>query len=126
MTAPHLGPGHAVAGRYTIRALLGFTGEAATYHAASSQGQEVVLKLFDPAIGQRADVMSQLERTQAQVAAMPPDRNAAPANAATTARYASRRRKESCMQCLPCRKRLKRLCQVKALAPNPAHFLLTG
>ena len=30
MTAPHLGPGHSVAGRYTIRALLGFTGEVAT------------------------------------------------------------------------------------------------
>jgi len=73
VTAPHLGPGTQVAGKYTIRALLGFTGEVATYHAASNVGQEVVLKLFDPALGQRADVMSKLERVRAQVAALPPD-----------------------------------------------------
>ena len=73
MTAPHLGPGHNVAGRYTIRALLGFTGEVATYYAASGTGQEVVVKLFDPAIGQRADVMTSLERVRGLVAAMPQD-----------------------------------------------------
>ena len=72
MTAPHLGPGHAVAGKYTIRALLGFTGEVGTYHAAASNGQEVVIKLHDPALGQRADVMGQLERVRAQVAQLPP------------------------------------------------------
>lgn len=71
MTAPHLGPGHSVAGRYTVRALLGFTGEQATYHATAAGGQEVVVKLFDPALGQRADVMSRLERVRAQVASLP-------------------------------------------------------
>jgi eukaryotic-like serine/threonine-protein kinase len=72
VTAPHLGPGHAVGGKYTVRALLGFTGEAATYHAAGNDGREVVVKLYDPAIGQRADVMSQLDRVRGQVAQLPP------------------------------------------------------
>ena len=72
MTAPHLGPGHTVAGSYTIRAILGFTGESATYHAVSGTGQEVVIKLYDPALGQRADVMGELERVRGQVAALPP------------------------------------------------------
>jgi eukaryotic-like serine/threonine-protein kinase len=71
VTAPHLGAGHAVAGNYTIRALLGFTGEAATYQAVSGAGQEVVIKLYDPALGQRADVMGELERVRGQVAALP-------------------------------------------------------
>jgi hypothetical protein len=65
VTAPHLAPGHTVAGRYRIRALLGFAGEVATYHASASDGRDVVLRLYDPAIGQRADVMTQLERTHA-------------------------------------------------------------
>jgi serine/threonine protein kinase len=70
VTAPHLGPGHTIAGRYTVTALLGFTGEVATYQAMSPDGQEVVVKLYDPAIGQRADVMSQLERVHGLLAAM--------------------------------------------------------
>lgn len=72
MTAPHLGPGQVVAGKYTIRGLLGFTGEVATYQAHSAQG-EVVLKLYDPAIGQRADLMAALEKAAADTAALPPD-----------------------------------------------------
>ena len=72
MTAPHLGPGHCVAGNYTVRAILGFTGESATYHAVSGAGQEVVIKLYDPALGQRADVMGELERVRGQIAALPP------------------------------------------------------
>lgn len=71
MTAPHLSAGHTVAGRYTIRSLIAYTGEVATYHAASQQGQDVVLKLFDPTLGQRADVMSRLERVRAMVVALP-------------------------------------------------------
>jgi serine/threonine protein kinase len=71
VTAPHLGPGHTIAGRYTVRALLGFAGEAAAYHAVGSDGREVVVKLYDPAIGQRADVMAQLERVHALSASMP-------------------------------------------------------
>lgn len=73
MTAPHLGPGHSIAGRYTVRALLGFTGEVATYQAVNRDGQEVVVKLYDPAIGQRADVMGQLERVHGLLAQMRPE-----------------------------------------------------
>jgi serine/threonine protein kinase len=71
VTAPHLAPGHTIAGRYTIRAILGFSGEAATYHAVATSGHEVVLKLFDPAIGQRADVMGRLEQVNASIAQLP-------------------------------------------------------
>jgi serine/threonine protein kinase len=73
VTAPHLAPGQQVAGRYYVRALLGFTGEAASYQATASSGHEVVLKLYDPAIGQRADVMAQLERVRAVLATLPPE-----------------------------------------------------
>ena len=73
MTAPHLGPGHSIAGRYTVRALLGFTGEVATYQAVNREGQEVVVKLYDPAIGQRADVMGQLERVHGLLTQMRPE-----------------------------------------------------
>ncbi|MBM4373548.1 MAG: protein kinase [Deltaproteobacteria bacterium] len=71
MTAPHLAPGQAVAGRYTLRALLAFSAEAATYHAVAASGHEVVLKLFDPALGQRADAMGKLAQVQQQVAQLP-------------------------------------------------------
>jgi serine/threonine protein kinase len=73
VTAPHLGPGHSIAGRYTVRALLGFTGEVATYQAVNREGQEVVVKLYDPAIGQRADVMGQLERVHGLITQMRPE-----------------------------------------------------
>ena len=73
MTAPHLGPGQVVAGKYTIRSLLGFTGEVATYKATSTEGYEVALKLYDPAIGQRADLMGQLDSQRQQVAQLPQD-----------------------------------------------------
>ncbi|MFH1604034.1 MAG: protein kinase [Pseudomonadota bacterium] len=71
MTAPHLALGHVVAGKYTIRALLGFTGEVATYYAVGGSGEGVVVKLYDPAIGQRADVMTQLDRVRGQTAQLP-------------------------------------------------------
>ena len=71
MTAPHLGPGHTIAGKYRISALLGFTGEVATYRVAGPHGGELVVKLYDPSIGQRADVMSRLERVHATLATLP-------------------------------------------------------
>ncbi len=61
-----------MAGKYTIRALLGFTGEVATYHAVSNDGREFVVKLFDPTIGQRADVMAALDNVRQRVARLPP------------------------------------------------------
>jgi hypothetical protein len=71
VTAPHLTPGQVVAGRYSLRALLAFSAEAATYHAVASSGHEVVLKLFDPALGQRADAMGKLAQVQQLVAQLP-------------------------------------------------------
>lgn len=71
MTAPHLGPGHSVAGKYQVQQLLGFTGEVASYRATDPHGQDVVVKLYDPAIGQRADVMGRLERVHATVSQLP-------------------------------------------------------
>ncbi len=73
MTAPHLEPGQVVASKYTIRSLLGFSGAVATYRAADPQGVEVALKLLDPAIGQRADLMSALERAHRLTAALSPE-----------------------------------------------------
>ncbi len=55
-----------------MRALLGFTGEVATYHAVSSDGREVVVKLWDPAVGQRADVMAELDKVRQLIAQLPP------------------------------------------------------
>ena len=70
MTAPQLGPGHVVAGKYTVRAVLGYTGATATYHATDPQGGQLVVKLFDPAIGQRADVMAALDKSAGESATL--------------------------------------------------------
>ncbi|MBI4703310.1 MAG: hypothetical protein HY744_19510 [Deltaproteobacteria bacterium] len=73
MTAPHLGAGQVVAGKYTVQSLLGFTGVVGTYQAVDSYGRPVALKLLDPVIGQRADLMSALERVAAVTAELPAD-----------------------------------------------------
>ena len=70
MTAPHLEPGHVVAGKYAVRSLMAFTGATATYHATDAQGAQLAVKLLDPAIGQRADVMAALDKTAAESAAL--------------------------------------------------------
>jgi len=73
MTAPQLAPGTVVAGKYSIVAPLGFGGSSSTYHAVASDGREVALKIFDPAIRQRADIMSAIEQTYAATNALPTD-----------------------------------------------------
>lgn len=73
MTAPQLAPGTVVAGKYSVGACLGFGGSSATYHAAGADGREVALKLFDPAIRQRADIMAALEQTYAATNQLPQD-----------------------------------------------------
>jgi eukaryotic-like serine/threonine-protein kinase len=70
VTAPHLAAGHQVAGRYTIRSLLSFTSEVASYQAVSNLGHEVAVRLYDPAIAQRADIMGKLEQVRAQLAGL--------------------------------------------------------
>src|SRR3954466_578978 len=73
MTAPQLGPNTIVAGKYTIISLLGVGGSSATYHAVAGDGREVALKIFDPAIRQRADIMSAIEQTYAATNALAGD-----------------------------------------------------
>jgi serine/threonine protein kinase len=62
-----------VAGKYSIQAPLGYGGATATYRASTAQGREVAVKLFEPTLGQRAEIMSLLERTYASTNALPPD-----------------------------------------------------
>jgi len=73
MTAPQLAPGTVVAQKYRLGACLGYSGSAAAYQAASAEGREVVLKIFDPAIRQRADIMQAIEQTYAATNALPQD-----------------------------------------------------
>jgi len=73
MTAPQLAPGTVVAQKYRLGACLGYAGSSAAYQAASSDGREVVLKIFDPAIRQRADIMAAIEQTYAATNALPQD-----------------------------------------------------
>jgi serine/threonine protein kinase len=70
MTAPELAPNTNVAGKYTVLSCLGMGGSSATYHAVAADGREVALKIFDPAIRQRADIMTALEQTYAATNAM--------------------------------------------------------
>ncbi len=73
MSAPQLPPGTFVAQKYQVGALLGYGGSSATYQAAGSDGREVVLKMFDPGIRQRADIMGAIEQTYAATNALPQD-----------------------------------------------------
>ena len=73
MSAPQLAPGTVVAQKYQVGACLGYSGSSATYQAASADGREVVLKMFDPAIRQRADIMAAIEQTYAATNALPQD-----------------------------------------------------
>ena len=73
MTAPQLAPGTVVAQKYRLGACLGYSGSSAAYQAASAEGRDVVLKIFDPAIRQRADIMAAIEQTYAATNALPQD-----------------------------------------------------
>src|SRR5262249_55592755 len=59
--------------KYTIISMLGLGGSSATYHAVAADGREVALKIFDPAIRQRPEIMSALEQTYAATNALPPE-----------------------------------------------------
>jgi hypothetical protein len=71
MSAPQLAAATVVAGKYQVGACLGYAGATATYQAIGTDGREVVIKLFDPAIRQRADIMAALEQTYAATNALP-------------------------------------------------------
>jgi hypothetical protein len=76
VTAPQLPPGHVIAGKYTVRAPLGFGGATATYAAVLPPGREVVVKVFSPLLGQRRDVVAALQQAAAVTNALPADATA--------------------------------------------------
>ncbi|WP_437738680.1 serine/threonine protein kinase [Sorangium sp. So ce1335] len=71
MTAPNVAPGSVIAGRFSVRALLGYGGATATFRAATAQARDVALKLYSPAIGQRPDAMQHLQRYVAETNRLP-------------------------------------------------------
>jgi hypothetical protein len=73
VSAPQLPAGTVIANKYSVVALLGYGGSSATYAAVGADGREVALKVFDPAIRQRADIMAAIEQTYAGTNALPAD-----------------------------------------------------
>ncbi|NUP08563.1 MAG: protein kinase [Polyangiaceae bacterium] len=71
MTAPRLNAGGIIAGKYTVRSVLGNGGAVITYHCVNQQGQEVAVKLYDPAVASHASVMKSLEQAYAATNALP-------------------------------------------------------
>ena len=65
MTAPRLAAGQVVAGKYTIRAMLGYGGATASYTAVLAPGRDVVVKVFSPQLAQRSDVLGSLQQVAA-------------------------------------------------------------
>jgi hypothetical protein len=65
VTAPRLAPGQVVAGKYSIRAMLGYGGATATYTAVLAPGRDVVVKMFSPQLAQRSDVLGALQQVAA-------------------------------------------------------------
>lgn len=60
-----------IAGKYTVRSSLGNGGAVMTYHCVSQQGQEVAVKLYDPAVASHSTVMKSLEQAYAATNALP-------------------------------------------------------
>ena len=71
MTAPRLNAGGTIAGKYSVRRILGDGGSVITYHCANAQGQEFAVKLYDPAVAGHASVMKALEQAYAATNALP-------------------------------------------------------
>lgn len=76
MSAPHLAPGTVLSGRsynFSIQALVGHSGSAATFRALSSAGGEAMVKVYDPAVRQRPDITAAMERVYAETMQLPGD-----------------------------------------------------
>ena len=73
VTALRLQPGHVLAGKYSIRAALGYAGATASYAAVLASGRPVVVKLFSPQLADRTDVLSALQRAASTTNALPAD-----------------------------------------------------
>jgi hypothetical protein len=76
VTALRLQPGHVLAGKYSVRAALGYAGATATYAAVLANGRPVVVKLFSPQLADRSDVLSALQRAATVTNALPADSTA--------------------------------------------------
>jgi len=63
VTAPQLAPGQTIAGKFSVRSLLGYGGATATYATTNAQGREVVVRLLSPQLGARGDVLGTLQQT---------------------------------------------------------------
>ncbi|MGD0527518.1 MAG: hypothetical protein ABSE49_20415 [Polyangiaceae bacterium] len=70
MSAPRVAPGQVIAGKYSIRAMLGYGGATATYTAVLTPGRDVVVKLFSPQLAQRSDVLGALQQVAAAMGAL--------------------------------------------------------
>jgi serine/threonine protein kinase len=76
MSAPHLAPGTVLSGRsynFSIQALVGHSGSAATFRVLSSAGGEAMVKVYDPAVRQRPDITGAMERVYAETMQLPGD-----------------------------------------------------
>jgi hypothetical protein len=71
VTAPRLSGGGIIAGKYTVRSMMGNGGAVITYQCVSQSGQEVAVKLYDPAVASHATVMKSLEQAYAATNALP-------------------------------------------------------
>lgn len=71
MSAPRLGAGGVIGGKYTVSRLLGDGGAVITYACVNREGQEVAVKLYDPAVAGHAAVMKALEQAYATTNALP-------------------------------------------------------
>lgn len=76
MTALRLQPGHVLAGKYSVRGLLGYGGATASYAAALPTGRAVVVKLYSPQLADRGDVLGALQRSASMTNALPADATA--------------------------------------------------
>ncbi len=76
MTALRLQPGHVLAGKYSVRGLLGYGGATASYAAVLASGRSVVVKLFSPQLADRGDVLGALQRAASMTNALPADATA--------------------------------------------------
>jgi hypothetical protein len=76
VTALRLQPGHVLAGKYSVRAALGYGGASASYAAVLASGRPVVVKLFSPQLADRSDVLSALQRAAGVTNALPADATA--------------------------------------------------
>jgi hypothetical protein len=76
LTALRLQAGHVLAGKYSVRAPLGYGGVTATYAAVLASGRPVAVKLFSPQLADRSDVLSALQHAAGVTNALPADATA--------------------------------------------------